>query len=455
VSMDSTASGARQNCPRCAQPLSQTAENRTLRCPRCSGQFVPGSATGGFDFLSGGETREAGEGRDPAGAQTPLACPSCGDSLRVVRLGEATVHRCAACGGHWIDGDELAALQTASPAEPQAWSRWLLYSLTLPERVARSSIGVAAGAARESAALLVPQAFQDSKTYGLVVNNSLRFLAEDIGGVARKSASAEQATAEEFIARKAVGNFVDLAGLATLHVSPMWLLAIVSDVAYGSKAYVRELADELKKQGLIDESSTINGVDDVLDAVRNASGQAASLFDTPPLSADQLKASLDNTRAALKSADYRRILPEAELKQYWEEMRDIAAREQQSLIGVSGAVTMHTLKKVSTVGRGALTGVQVVGGLVSRHVVGHYRDSLSTIRERGFYATLRETSGPYIDAVGANFAGGRSTWTEELLSGRAVRKGVAAVTGWLARRRQPPDEPEPPAAPPPGDASAQ
>ena len=36
---------------------------------------------------------------------------------------------------------------------------------------------------------------------------------------------------KDFVARKAVGNFIDMASLATLHLSPMLLLAVVGDVA--------------------------------------------------------------------------------------------------------------------------------------------------------------------------------------------------------------------------------
>ena len=64
----------------------------------------------------------------------------------------------------------------------------------------------------------------------------------------------------------------------------------MSDVAYGTSSYVQELADELKKQGLIDDTSTIQHVEDVLNAIQDSSGNAASLFDTPPLSVDQLDA---------------------------------------------------------------------------------------------------------------------------------------------------------------------
>ena len=60
---------------------------------------------------------------------------------------------------------------------------YLIYTLSLPERALRTTSGVAGGAIRESAALLVPQAFQDSKTYGVLVGQTLKFLCENVGGV--------------------------------------------------------------------------------------------------------------------------------------------------------------------------------------------------------------------------------------------------------------------------------
>ncbi|MFQ5731872.1 MAG: hypothetical protein ACE5KM_07950, partial [Planctomycetaceae bacterium] len=320
----------------------------------------------------------------------------------------------------------------------------------LPERVLRSTVGATAGVAKEAAQFIVPQAFQSSKTYQVVVKNSLKFLTEDVGGVARNAD--EEMLGKDFVARKAVGNFVDLAGWATLAVSPVWMMAIVSDVAYGSKTYVKELAAELQTKGLIDETSTIHGVDDVLAAVRDASGEAASLVDTPPLSVDDLKASLNTTREAIASMDVRRVLPEAELKRYWDEMREIAAKEDVSLIGVSGALTMHAMGKVGTVTRGTITGVQLAGGLFNQHVVGHYRDAINSVREKGFYETVRESSGPYVEAVWNNFNVDRSTWTEELLSGRAVGKAWGAVKGWFSKSDAPapPETAEARSAEPPG-----
>jgi hypothetical protein len=158
------------------------------------------------------------------------------------------------------------------------------------------------------------------------------------------------------------------------------------------------------------------------------------MFNTPPLSVDQLKESLESTRQALASADIRSILPEAELKKYWNEMKSVATDENVSLLGVSGAVTMGTLSRVKTVGQGTFTGMQVVGGLVSRPFIEHYCESLTTIRQDGLFVTLKDTSAPYVEAVWTNFSDSKGTWTEELLSGRAVRKGFDKLGSWLGRK---------------------
>ena len=418
-------------CPRCQIPLQRSEEsNDSPVCPECHGVFVSGPAV---RIPAGDET-----GNNVDAPTGDCLCPKCQQPMTLLAFGEAELDRCPTCAGVWVDGFDDIPLdditQTAS-----ALSRYLLYSLTLPERAVRSTIGLAAGAARESAAFLVPQSFQSAKTYELVVDNALGFLCEQIGGVksnspAETTADGEQSNADEYIARKAVGNFVDLAGLATLHVSPVWFMAIFSDLAYGSKTYVRELAQALEQKGLISDSSTIHHVDDILQAVQDASGQAATLFDTPPLSVDELRTTLDNTRTALASADYKRILPEAELNEFWSDMQQVAKQENQSILGVSGAVTMQMLDRVSTVSRGTLTGVQVVGGLFSRHVVGHYTGSLRDLREKGFYETLQEVSGPYSQAIWLNFQPQNATLTEELISGRAIGRAVQSFRSWFGSK---------------------
>jgi len=154
------------------------------------------------------------------------------------------------------------------------------------------------------------------------------------------------------------------------------------------------------------------------------------------LSVEQLKESLQETREAIKGADIRKVLPESELKNYWQEMRDIAQRENVSLIGVSGALTLHTCGKMGTVSRGALTGVQVAGGMFRRNIIGHYVDSLKAVKEKGFYQTIRVSSAPYIQAVWNNFSAEKSTWTQELVTGRAFGRAYNAVKGMFSRSQK-------------------
>jgi hypothetical protein len=329
-----------------------------------------------------------------------------------------------------------APAEVAAPTEDPGYSSvrtFLLYTLSIPERTLRSGAGLVGGAVRESAALLVPQAFQDSTTYRVMVQQMLDFMCRDVAGV--KCQEAAGATAppqvENFVARKAVGNFVEMAGLATLHVSPLTLLAIVSDVAYGSQAYLKELAEELKKEGVIDEHSTIHHVDDLLAAVAMASKTTAAAFDTPPISVEGLKQTIDETRAAIGAIDPTRVVPQAEMQKLWAEMHDLATKEGVGILEISGAATLRMLDKAGTLGRGALSGVQVAGKLLDRHVLNHYWTAVGEIREKGFYATLAETSGPYIEAVWHNFSSGRATLTEDLLSGKTLGQAWGVVSRWL------------------------
>lgn len=309
--------------------------------------------------------------------------------------------------------------------------KYLLYTLSIPERALRSGAGMVSGAVRESAGLLVPRAFQNSKTYSVMVRQMLDYLAEDVGGVKRAQAAEAPPAVENFVARKAVGNFVELAGMATIHISPLTVLAVLSDVAYGSQTLLREWGAELKKQGIIDENSTIDRADDLLAAISKASSVSASAFDTPPLSVDGLKQTIDETRAAVNEIDPTLILPQAEIQRMWQDMRSLADREGVSLTELSTAVTLGSLNKVADVGRGALSGVKVAGNMFDRHILDHYRTSIAEIQAKGIYASLAESAAPYIEAVWNNFAAEKGTITEDLLNGKLAGKAWSGVRRWL------------------------
>jgi hypothetical protein len=339
-------------------------------------------------------------------------------------------------------------------AEPGSRSakEQLNYVLSLPERAVRTGTGLLGGVLRESASLLVPQSFQNSRTYTVMVRQMLDFLVHDVGGVAQGDVPSSTAEVDNYVARKAIGNFVDMASLATLHISPLMLLAAVSDLAYGSQVYLKELADELKAQGVIDEGTTIHHVNDLLNAVSDASAATGNVFNTPPLSADALRQTIDETVAAIRASDSQQVPEQAEVDRMWEEMREISRKEGVSMLAVSGAATMHSLGKFATLGRGALSTVKVAGSLFERHVLEHYSHALHDIRQRGLYQSLAETCQLYIAAVWENFQTDRSTITEDMLSGKLLGNTWRAVRRWLGKEPVATQEPSPPGASPPPQA---
>ena len=113
---------------------------------------------------------------------------------------------------------------------------------------------------------------------------------------------------------------MDLAARPLLHVSPMTVLALVSDIAYGSQTYLKELTAELKQQGVIDENSTIDRASDLLAAINATSAKAADAMLAPPLSITGLAKTIEEVTAAANH-DVTKVVPKAEVDRLWRNAR--------------------------------------------------------------------------------------------------------------------------------------
>ena len=300
------------------------------------------------------------------------------------------------------------------------------YSASLPERTLRSASALAGGIVRESANWLVPSAFRNSKSYSIFVQQMLTFAINDIGGV--RKANSERHQQEVVLARKTVGNLLDMTALATFHLSPLTVLAIFSDAAYGSKVYLEQLSNRLKEQGIIGQQTTIDGAADLINALEAASGKAVGMFDQPPISLQGLRKTIEDIQTSVNCIDPTQLLPHAEIDQLWRQI-ELAAKEQNaSLWDVSATISVVALNQLQAVGQGSIVGLEIAGDLFQQHIIQHYWDGLRAIERNGLLPTLSNASKPYLDAVWTNFTIDRKTWTEQLLSGELLKWGWSRVS---------------------------
>ena len=83
------------------------------------------------------------------------------------------------------------------------------YLLSVPERVVRSVLGVGAGVAREVGEVALPEGVRRSQLYQNVVDATLRYLIEQVGGV-EGVYRAETPLPDDYLARRTAGNAVEL-----------------------------------------------------------------------------------------------------------------------------------------------------------------------------------------------------------------------------------------------------
>lgn len=308
----------------------------------------------------------------------------------------------------------------------------LTYGLSLPERTARSASAVVGGLVHETAGWLIPAAFRSSKTYSAFVQQALDMMIHDVGGVANPNATAT-GSEEAQLAQKAVGGLLDLAGAATLHLSPITVLAVFNDVAYGSGHYLKRLSEELKREGIIDQSSSIDHVSDLIGALEKTGTRASDAANAPPMSVEAMTTTIRQISDEIKNVDPTKLIPQSEIKRIWDDMEEAAGKAHVGIWDVSTTMTMFAIDRLSLSTRGALSTVRVAGSLVDEHFLSHYGDALTSIAEKGFYETLSSSSEPYLEAAWHNFDSTRETWTEELITGKMPKRFWTSFVGWFRR----------------------
>jgi hypothetical protein len=302
------------------------------------------------------------------------------------------------------------------------------YVLSLPERVVRSALGLGAGVAREVGQVALPAGVRRSQLYQNLVDATLRYLTEKVGGVEAVASAAD--IPDDFVARRAAGNAVEVLGVVAFRASPVWVLAALADLAGLGRHLIPEIAASLKARGLLEESTQFTTVDQILDGLERTSGRLASTINAPPLDV----AALREEWRALKE-DARGLkpgrLPSADtIRGLWSQLEAESARqgrsvfETSSLLAVSAARAFPrgVLRLGASAGFGAARSGQVLGAAL----LDDYRRTLGELREVGYAAYARRQVAPYVRAAVNQFSPGRRSLTERLLEKLATRRASQA-----------------------------
>ena len=290
--------------------------------------------------------------------------------------------------------------------------------LSLPERVIRSALGLSAGLLREVGEVVLPSGVRRSQLYKSLVDTTLRYVIENVGGAAGVYPAA-QPQPDDFLARKGAGHAIELLGLVAFRVSPVWILAALADLGGLGRRLIPEIAEALKAEGLLEEGARFESMDQLLDGLEKTSARLAETLNAPPLDV----AGLRKEWAAIRSEVHRArplALPSPDMiGNQWEALKQESTRQGRSVFETSSLMALSAVRamphKVRWLSASARVGARHAGKLLAAEILEQYSQTLSELREVGYLNYAKRQLNPYLHACVDQFSRQRPTLTQRLL----------------------------------------
>jgi len=296
------------------------------------------------------------------------------------------------------------------------------YILSLPERAVRSASALSAGLVREIGNVILPTAVRRTKLYQTMVESTLRFLVEQVGEVPGIYPT-QDALAENFLLKRAVGDGIDFIGIAAFHASPVWILAALADISGAGRQLVDEISSSLKEDGLLDRDTRFETVDQLLDGLEHTAGQLAASIRFPPLDIAGLRREWDSLREAARTLPPPNLPSAGFVRDRWEELKQTAADQQRTVLEVSSLMAISAVRAVPAnvlwLSRCARTATIRTRQLLAERLLDHYRITLGQIRDTGYVAYWKNEFRPYLRAAADQFARTHESSIERLFKKRS------------------------------------
>jgi hypothetical protein len=293
------------------------------------------------------------------------------------------------------------------------------FVLSLPERVVRSMSALSGGLAREIGNVILPQRIRRTALYRVMVEVTLRFLIEEVGRVEGVYPQ-EGKLAQDFLLRSGASRGIEVLGLLTIHVSPVWVLAALADATGAGHSLISQISDALKQDGLLDRNARFENVDQLLDGLERTSSQLAQTLNQPPLDVASLREEWKKLKESLPRIPRANLPQAAALEQIWKRLVHDAAEQDRSVFALCSLMAMSTVAQIPAnihwLSRAAKSGAKRTGAVLGDALLGHYVRSLDEIKRTGFTEYWKREFRPYLRAAALQFAPSNRTLTERLLS---------------------------------------
>jgi hypothetical protein len=294
-----------------------------------------------------------------------------------------------------------------------------LYAVSLPERTVRSVSALGGGLLREIGELALPAQVRESALYRATAGVGLRFLIEQLGGV-RGAYPHPDGLSRKFVLRYAAGSSIELLGLFTIYLSPVWVLAALGDATRVGKTLIGEIGRALKEERLLDPNTRFETMGQLLDGLERTSTHLAMTVNMRPLDVPGLRREWKLLRGNLATLPPGHLPAADDLMRAWSRIQTASSNLRQSVFGVSSAMAVSALSSVpSHVQRLSLSvavAARTTGAVVGGALLEHYAASSKEIAATGFSTYCAVHSRPYLLGALGNFYFPKRSFTERLLA---------------------------------------
>jgi hypothetical protein len=292
------------------------------------------------------------------------------------------------------------------------------YLASLPERVIRSAVGLGAGVVREVGDVVIPESIRRGQLYQNLVDTTLRFLIEQVGG-AEGVYKTDEKLGEDFLVRRTAGNVLELAGIVAFRASPVWVLAALADLSGMGRHLIPEISDALKAEGLLDKETEFSSVDQILDGLEKTSSRLASTVNTPPLDVASLRREWHALREDARSLTPASLPSRESIGQLWAQLKSESSRQDRSIYEMSSMLAVSAASRlpdgVRWLSASAKSAATRTGQVFGAALLEYYSETLGEIRDVGFVRYAGRQMRPYARAAVAQFSPKRPSLTQRLI----------------------------------------